>query len=192
MKGDVEKDPLDIDILHNLKEFKSTSTLKKTAMRVLVKMLTTKEIGKLKAQFETIDTDNTGYIDAEELAEAMKKSNLSVPASEIDRIIREIDYKGNHQINYSEFLAATLHTKKILNNSRMLVLFKEFDVDNSGYITREDLRQAFEKFDKPITEEEIEEIIEKHDYARDGRICYEEFKFMMLGVDEVYETASDD
>ena len=191
MKGDVDKDPLDINLLHNLKSFRSTSTLKKTAMSVLVKMLTTKEIGKLKAQFETIDTDNTGYIDAEELAEAMKKSNLQVPASEIDRIISEIDYKGNNQINYSEFLAATLHTKKILNDSRMLVLFKEFDIDDSGYITKSNLIEAFEKFEKPVTEEEIDEILEKHDIVKDGRISFEEFKLMMLGEDEAYDTASE-
>jgi len=110
LKGE-EGDALDLDLLQNLKEFKSTSMLKKTAMSVLVKLLTAKEIGKLKKQFEAIDTDFTGYIDAEELSTAMKKSNLNVPAKEIDKIISEIDYKGNNQINYSEFIAATLKTK---------------------------------------------------------------------------------
>ena len=70
-KGE-ENDALDLDLLKNLKEFKSTSVLRKTAMSVLVKLLTAKEIGSLKKQFETIDTDFTGYIDAQELSDAMK------------------------------------------------------------------------------------------------------------------------
>lgn len=191
LKSDKEKDALDINILKNLKEFKSTSILKKAALSVLVKMLTAKEIKSLKLQFEKIDTDHTGFIDGEELAEAMKKSNLDVPAKEIDRIIKEIDYKGNKQINYSEFIAATLQTKKTLNDARLKVLFKEFDVDNTGYITKENMIEAFEKFDREISTKEMDEIFEKHDTERDGKISYVEFKIMMLGEDEVVDNLSD-
>ena len=165
--------------------------LKKTAMSVLVKMLTAKEIGKLKQQFQAIDTDHTGYIDAQELSEAMKKSNLNVPAKEIDTIIAEIDYKGNKQINYSEFIAATLRTKRILNDSRLKVLFKEFDVDDSGYITKENMIEAFNRLDKTVSNKQIEEILDKHDQAQDGRISFEEFKYMMLGDDDMIETISE-
>lgn len=190
MKGK-ENDPLDINLLHNLKEYKSESMLKKAALSILVKTLTAKQIKHLKEAFLKIDTDHTGYIDASELAEAMKKSNMEVPASEIDKIIKEIDYKGNKQINYSEFIAATFSTKQILNDSKMMVLFKEFDVDNSGYITKENLVEAFEKLEKNITKAEIDEIISKHDLAKDGQISFKEFKIMMLGDDEVLDTASD-
>ena len=165
--------------------------LRKTAMSVLVKMLTAKEIGSLKKQFETIDTDHTGYIDAQELSNAMKKSNIDIPFNEIDMIIKEIDYKGNKQINYSEFIAATLQTKKILNDSRLKVLFKEFDVDNSGHITKENLKEAFERLDKIVTKSEIKEILEKHDHAGDGRLSFQEFKIMMLGEDDIIDTISD-
>lgn len=80
----------------------------------------------------------------------MKKSNLNVPVKEIDKIIGEIDYRGNKRINYSEFIAATFQTKRILNDSKLRILFREFDVDNSGYITKENMVQAFDKFDKKI------------------------------------------
>jgi len=174
--------------MQSLKDYKSTSALKKTAMSVLVKMLSAKEIGKLKEQFEVIDTDNTGYINAEELSEAMKKSNLDVPSKEISKIISEIDHKGNKMINYSEFIAATLQTKKILNNSRLMVLFKEFDIDNSGFITKANMIEAFERLEKNVSTTEINKILEAHDKAGDGRISYDEFKIMMLGEDDIVET----
>jgi calcium-dependent protein kinase len=152
-----------------------------------VKMVSAKEIEQLKKEFEKIDTDNSGYINAEELFEAMKKSNIKVPITEINRIIEEIDFKGNNQINYSEFIAATLQTKKILNNSRLMIIFKEFDVDNSGYITRDNLMEAFKRLGKDASEKDIDDILIEHDKAGDGQISFEEFKLMMLGEDDIVE-----
>jgi len=71
------------------------------------------------------------------------------------------------------------------------VLFKEFDVDNSGYITKDNLEEAFERLDKKVTKQEIKEIYEQHDHAKDGRISYDEFKIMMLGEDDIIDTASE-
>jgi Ca2+-binding EF-hand superfamily protein len=77
-------------------------------MNVLVKMLDTKQVKELQIMFQKIDTDNTGYIEANELAEAIKNSNADIDHDEITRIIKEIDYHGNEKINYSEFIAATI------------------------------------------------------------------------------------
>jgi calcium-dependent protein kinase len=46
---------LDAEILNKLKAYKGTSTLKKAAMNVLVKMLNNKEIEHLREQFNQID-----------------------------------------------------------------------------------------------------------------------------------------
>lgn len=37
-------------------------------------------------------------------------------AMEIKQIIKELDYSGNHKINYSEFLAATISVKQFLTD----------------------------------------------------------------------------
>jgi Ca2+-binding EF-hand superfamily protein len=46
-------------------------------------MLTSKELEGLRKEFEKIDTDNSGYIEADELADAMMKSGLTLTANEI-------------------------------------------------------------------------------------------------------------
>ena len=72
-------------------------------------MLPAKDVENLRKQFELIDTDHSGIIDANELAAAMKKNeSIQVPDDEIDKIIDEVDFAGNGQINYHEFLAATV------------------------------------------------------------------------------------
>lgn len=58
-----------------------------------------------------MDTDKTGLINVDELKQAMKQSDITIPDAEIDRIIDEVDYFGNKKINYTEFLVATLDVK---------------------------------------------------------------------------------
>jgi calcium-dependent protein kinase len=73
-KDDADKDPLDPNMLQNLTVYKGSSKLKQAALNLLVKMLPTKEIDTLKKQFEIIDSDKSGIIDANELKIAMKNN----------------------------------------------------------------------------------------------------------------------
>jgi Ca2+-binding EF-hand superfamily protein len=72
-KNDDDKDPLDLDILKNLLAFKGSSRLKKAAMNLFVKSANSKEFDALREQFEAIDVDHTGNIDAEEISKALKQ-----------------------------------------------------------------------------------------------------------------------
>lgn len=186
LKENIDMDVLDQGLLSNLKEFEGHSVLKKAALNVFVRMLKAKEVHDLKKQFEKLDKDHTGYINSQELHNAMNECQMSIPLQEIDKIIQEVDYQGNQKINYSEFIAATIQTKKILSDSKLRILFQEFDVDNSGKITKGNLEEAFYfKLQRKLSNEQIDEIYEKHDITKDGQISYDEFKIMMLG-DEGY------
>ena len=67
-----EEDKLDPDIMKKLKEFKGVSTLKKMALNILVKMTSdTRDVERLREIFYKIDRDQTGYITAIELKEAL-------------------------------------------------------------------------------------------------------------------------
>ena len=60
-----------------------------------------------------------------------------------------------------------------------MALFERFDVDNTGFISKENLQDAFRKAGKVLTDDEIDQIIVQHDIAKDGVINLEEFKLMM-------------
>jgi Ca2+-binding EF-hand superfamily protein len=61
----------------------------------------------------------------------------------------------------------------------MFTLFKHFDTDNSGVITKENISEALASNGKKATEEELDEIMEKHDTHHNGVIDFEEFRVMM-------------
>ena len=94
-------------------------------MNILVKMLPPKEVDELWIQFEKIDKDKSGFIDANELAQALKENKkITIPDDEIDKIIKKVDYAENGRINYTEFIAATLKVAKVLNEAWLWTLFK--------------------------------------------------------------------
>lgn len=89
MENNDEHDPNDEDVIVNLKNFKKTSKLRSVALNILVKMLPPSEVETLKKQFEEMDKDNSGFIDAEELGRAMKiNKSITIPDEEIDDIIK--------------------------------------------------------------------------------------------------------
>lgn len=62
---------------------------------------------------------------------------------QVSDILSEVDYRRNGKINYSEFLAATISVKEVLTEEKLLALFKHFDVDNSEFITSDNIKEAF-------------------------------------------------
>lgn len=71
----------------------------------------------------------------DELTVALKKANMSLSNDEIKNIIDQIDENGDGEINYSEFITATIDTKDLLTDQRIEAIFQSFDVDNSGKIS---------------------------------------------------------
>ena len=74
---------------------------------------------------------------------------------EIASIVQELDFADNKKINYSEFIAATINAAEFLTEDKLEAIFKSFDIDNTGEITSQNLKDAFSKFGKEVTEEDI-------------------------------------
>ncbi|KAK4380632.1 hypothetical protein RND71_002494 [Anisodus tanguticus] len=78
-------------------------------------------------------------------------------------------------IDYGEFIAAMLHLNKIHKEDEMYAAFSYFDQDGSGYITKDELQQACEKFG--MSNIPIEELMREVDQDNDRE----------LGVDDEIE-----
>jgi len=81
-------------------------------------------------------------------------------------------------INYSEFLSATIDINSLLTQGKLMALFKTFDVDQTGSISKENIKHAFTKFGKDVTDKEIEEIMREHDTSKGNSITMDEFTAM--------------
>lgn len=93
--------------------------------------------------------------------------------------MKQLDYDDNGMINYHEFIQATFPVEKYLTPEKMNAIFAKFDVDASGEITVNNLKDAFTKLGHEITDQEIEEIFREHDVNGDMKITKDEFITMI-------------
>ena len=99
-------------------------------------------------------------------------TETSHPKIEIERIFRQVDVNHSNVVNYTEFLAAAIETQGIIEEYRYAEAFDQMDIDDTGYISRENLRHML---GKNSSEELIDRLMEEADLKKDGRISYEEF-----------------
>ena len=92
-----------------------------------------------------------------------------------------MDYHNNNKINYSEFLAATIDVKIFLTDSRLRVVFNQFDTDSSGKITVANIVLAMQKLGQNLSQQEVQGMVAQHDITGDGMLNFDEFKAIFFG-----------
>ena len=71
--------------------------------------------------------------------------------------------------------------KKFLTDEKLESLFSTFDVENTGQISPENIKNAFTKFGRELSDEEVEQIMKEHDVDGNQYLDKAEFKNMMIG-----------
>ena len=93
-----------------------------------------------------------------------------------------MDINKDDEINYTEFLAASMDLTHSLHyyatKDKIRALFATFDIDGSGEITKDNIKKAFSKFGREISNREIDEIMNAHDEDDGKTISIEEFNAM--------------
>ena len=52
----------------------------------------------------------------------------------------KVDADGSGEIDYSEFVVATMNEKNLLSNNKLQTAFKMFDKDGGGSISTDEIR----------------------------------------------------
>ncbi|XP_027333022.1 calcium-dependent protein kinase 29-like isoform X8 [Abrus precatorius] len=176
--GEASDKPLDNAVLIRMKQFSAMNKMKKLALKVIAENLSEEEIKGLRQMFNNMDTDRSGTITYEELKSGLTKLGSKLSEFEIRQLMDAADVDKSGTIDYQEFITATINRHKLEKEEHLFKAFQYFDKDNSGYITRDELRQALTEY-QMADEATIDEVINDVDTDNDGKINYEEFVAMM-------------
>jgi calcium-dependent protein kinase len=168
---------LDLNI-DNLKWYTNANKLKKAVLVFIASRLNDSDIKDLKEIFNSIDKNKDGTLTLDEMKDGISKLT-SAKDVDIESLFKSIDTDGSGQINYTEFLAATMDQKTYLKEERLYEAFRAFDKDGSGKISTDEVRSIMKGEDS----KKIEEMIKKYDQNLDGEIDYMEFISMMAKMD---------
>ncbi|KAL8472432.1 hypothetical protein ACS0TY_028962 [Phlomoides rotata] len=178
--GEASDIPLDISVLSNMRQFVKYSRFKQFALRALASTLDEEELSDVKDQFDAIDVDKNGVISLEEMRQALEKDlPWKMKDSRVLEILQAIDSNTDGLVDFSEFVAATLHVHQLEEHNldkwqqRSQAAFEKFDVDRDGFITPEELKMH------TGLRGSINPLLEEADIDKDGRISLSEFRRLL-------------
>jgi len=162
-----------------LRSFQNSQRLRKVALTYIAAQCSTSEIEELRKVFQMIDTDGDGTITLSELKVAL--SEIKSP-DEVRKLMESIDTNQDGSINYTEYLAASIEKNLYMQEKKLRNTFKSLDIDGSGKISANELRQILSDEIDMEDEGVWSSIIKEVDIDGDGEIDYEEFIKMMASA----------
>lgn len=171
--------PLGETVKARLKQFSVMNKLKKRALRVIAEHLSVEEVAGIKEAFNKMDVENRGKINLDELRNGLHKVGHQIPDADLQILMEAADIDGDGTLNYGEFVAVSVHLRRMANDEHLHKAFAFFDRNQSGFIEIEELRLALSDEDDANSEEVINAIMHDVDTDKDGQISYEEFAAMM-------------
>ena len=170
--------------LKHLENYKNTSNFKKFILTYIASRLKEKEIKELKEMFYEMDTNKDGTLTVKEIKECLMKLNSEkqMNKNEILLLFKGIDTNNSRRIEYTEFISAAIEKNEYLKEERLLDIFKMLDKDQSGKISKDDIKKALNNED--IDEEDLKQFILKFDLDGDGEVDYNEFISNMSEIDK--------
>jgi len=89
----------------------------------------------------SLDKNNDGKLNKEELIEGYKKIYGGMAEEEVVKILERVDADGSGEIDYSEWIVATIDKKKYLSDEKLKIAFQIFDKDGGGSISADEIKE---------------------------------------------------
>lgn len=147
------------------------------------KALKVDQLNQLREVFVRFDMDSDGSLTVLELAALLRSLGLKPTGDQIHALLATMDSNGNGTIEFDELVKAILPDLKkeqvMVNQEKLLEVFKCFDRDGNGYISAAELARAMARMGQPLTYRELTQMIKDADEDGDGVISFSEFANVM-------------
>ena len=168
------------NVLKSLRTFHYSNNLRYAVRTYIISQcLAANETKQLKEVFNSIDQNSDGKLSKKELQVYYERVwGCDNAEEEIDKIMNKLDPDGRGHIHYSEFLSACINDNTILCQRNLRIAFNRFDIDKSGKISGQEIKQLLEE-ENAFDPEIWEQIVKDADQNNDGEIDFKEFADMV-------------
>ena len=155
---------------------------------------TKSELRNLKTEFQKIDTNNDGFLEFNEIHQAMNGPDNLHTVEDTMAMIEKADVNRDGLISFREYVKMHLTPQSdedeisgIASNDSLLLKFtkeelrelktgfREIDLNNDGFLEFNEIHEAMNGPDKIQSVEDTMAMLELADVNRDGKICFREY-----------------
>ena len=141
------------NILINIKNFNIVDKFKQIIIKYLINTMNGgEEINIYKNAFYALNYYHNGWIEPAELKKGYILSKIDITDEEIENLYSIIVQNPKSGIDYTEFLMAGIDKKELFTQNKIEKAFNYFDINKSGFIEYEDLKEAFLKMGREFME----------------------------------------
>ena len=138
------------------------------------------KLQELRECFDTFDDDQNGTITQKEFQYALTKLNIFLNGDEVRELFFEYDTNNDNTLDFDEFIKLVAKLDPTVSQEiEINQAFKLFDLNQDGYITRYEVKEALTRFGITASEDEIDLLFAMTDDDKDGRINHAEFRNML-------------
>jgi Ca2+-binding EF-hand superfamily protein len=135
------------------------------------------QIEELRQQFHVFDANGSGFIEKYELKEALKTLGFQISEKGFDNLLHIVE-STDDRLNFDEFIV----WNRELYKEEMKNEFDTIDADNSGWISKSELREYSKKMKYDLTEEQIEDFLYQADANQNDKVGLDEYISAMVST----------
>ena len=140
------------------------------------------KLKECKIVFDMFDKDKDGLISIKQLGDIMRILGAAPSKIELDNLIYNLESNNNNLISFDNFLILLKNKLENQDSEEDIINeFRKLDKNGNGKITESDLRNLMSKYENPLSNEEIEEIIKEANVDSNNEIDYINFTKILLG-----------
>ncbi|CBY20215.1 unnamed protein product [Oikopleura dioica] len=128
-----------------------------------------------KAEFRKLDSEQGGNIDLQSLNKLFEQ-DLEAVEKFLEGIMNSVDLDNGGTLNFAEFLVLMVKQHGVNGVQRA---FLSYDVDGSGSITRDELKEWMTRHGRFLTRRQVQMMVDAVDVNGDGEIDYGEFLMLV-------------
>ncbi|ALC46954.1 CG17770 [Drosophila busckii] len=134
----------------------------------------------LTEAFSLFDQEGTGVIPIKQLGELMHAVAHNPPEHEMQELFAEYDPYNTEEISLNDFLhIMSERYKEQTPEDEVILAFKVFDKEQSGFIHENELRQIMTTYGDVMDEDEVEQFILDGNSNTECKVNFAEFVMMM-------------
>ncbi|CAG2201560.1 unnamed protein product [Mytilus edulis] len=127
--------------------------------------------------FKAADTEKVGYLTIQKFVPAVRKLGYSGTDRHCAQMFVDVNTNFDGKVTIYEFMSEmTKRDPRTISDAELLEMFRKFDANKDGYITKDELEKTLDGSKIRWTDFLLKDIIKKTDFDGDGKISWDEFR----------------